>query len=641
MPALELLLEAERRGILPEDKKPLLAEARKRGLVPAAGAAEAGRPAKWKELGARDYQDEYNKSLSVPEKFLLGVGAGMKNVAKGVQQLVTSGDDKQKLTDEYDAERVIYEPLRRQSTAAKVGQFIGEAAPFVAIPGPGAAAGLGARVLAGATTGAGIGVAQYVPKGGSRTANALVGGAVGGAVPLALAGGSKVFNALAGKVAPTPVETQAERFRIPLTRGEATGDAAAQRTETLLERLPGWMGGLKGFRLRQNAAADDAAKSFLGRYIVDPTAGNVAEANREFVNGLYQSVRGLLSQVPVEARKVIPSETHRVASKLVDRYPALFKTLGDARTERIVRDIAEGSGRTATNATVLDAAGRQVATTTAMSPGPSFEAMWALREGLGAKIGQARKLVASGAIDETSFGQLKALFGAVSRDMDRWADTLVSEGGTATVARLPSPGGPPRISGATGGPMATVPWSTGRELMRAFKEANKAFETYRIKFDVVQRAYDLASGTVGAGEMFSPKRFSTKLKEIAYKETRGRGSLWSRAEIEEMTGLANVLQVVKRAGQFAENPPTGNRPGMLLAALHAASSVGKLGLSVGTSWVGRYLSTAPSGKALARAASRVEPNSPAMGKLLRQIEARAAQFAAQQATKPGEAHAEQ
>lgn len=51
MPALELLLEAERRGILPEDKKPLLAEARKRGLVPAAGAAEAGRPAKWKELG--------------------------------------------------------------------------------------------------------------------------------------------------------------------------------------------------------------------------------------------------------------------------------------------------------------------------------------------------------------------------------------------------------------------------------------------------------------------------------------------------------------------------------------------------------------------------------------------------------------
>jgi hypothetical protein len=34
---LELLLEAERRGILPNDKKPLLDEARKRGLIPASG----------------------------------------------------------------------------------------------------------------------------------------------------------------------------------------------------------------------------------------------------------------------------------------------------------------------------------------------------------------------------------------------------------------------------------------------------------------------------------------------------------------------------------------------------------------------------------------------------------------------------
>src|SRR5262245_3948750 len=32
---LDLLLEAERRGILPDDKKDLLAEARNRGLVPA------------------------------------------------------------------------------------------------------------------------------------------------------------------------------------------------------------------------------------------------------------------------------------------------------------------------------------------------------------------------------------------------------------------------------------------------------------------------------------------------------------------------------------------------------------------------------------------------------------------------------
>ena len=34
MPTLEVLLEAEKRGILPEDKKELLVEARSRNLIP-------------------------------------------------------------------------------------------------------------------------------------------------------------------------------------------------------------------------------------------------------------------------------------------------------------------------------------------------------------------------------------------------------------------------------------------------------------------------------------------------------------------------------------------------------------------------------------------------------------------------------
>src|SRR3990167_1520955 len=40
MPSMELLLEAEKRGILPADKKPLLDEARKRGLIPGQAVSE-------------------------------------------------------------------------------------------------------------------------------------------------------------------------------------------------------------------------------------------------------------------------------------------------------------------------------------------------------------------------------------------------------------------------------------------------------------------------------------------------------------------------------------------------------------------------------------------------------------------------
>ena len=39
---IALLLEAERRGILPENKKALLAEARKRGLVPSDSPPQTG-----------------------------------------------------------------------------------------------------------------------------------------------------------------------------------------------------------------------------------------------------------------------------------------------------------------------------------------------------------------------------------------------------------------------------------------------------------------------------------------------------------------------------------------------------------------------------------------------------------------------
>jgi hypothetical protein len=132
-----------------------------------------------------------------------------------------------------------------------------------------------------------------------------------------------------------------------------------------------------------------------------------------------------------------------------------------------------------------------------------------------------------------------------------------------------------------------------------FKAANEAFKQYSVKFDAMRVAYDKAMGTTGAGEMFSPKKYSTALKSLANDPNYKKNVKWLPGEIEEMTGLANILQVVKRAGQYAENPPPGNRWGLLSAlggaegAAYAiggtAASIKTAGIAAGVAGVGACL----------------------------------------------------
>ena len=74
---LELLLEAERRGILPDDKKGLLAEARQRGLVPASQAGGID-PAKLRNLAATEKKIQAMEQAQNPE------GSGLKRFATGI-----------------------------------------------------------------------------------------------------------------------------------------------------------------------------------------------------------------------------------------------------------------------------------------------------------------------------------------------------------------------------------------------------------------------------------------------------------------------------------------------------------------------------------------------------------------------------
>ena len=366
-----------------------------------------------------------------------------------------------------------------------------------------------------------------------------------------------------------------ERTGIPTTLAEETGSPFWQKSETLLERLPGPFG-IRKFRERQLTAADTAAKETLGKYIANPE-NPTFWGNKEFIDSVYQDVRDTASRINLKSGV---EKTLSATQELLDRYPSIFESLQDTRTKKILKNI------------VSDTAEKAPLT---------FDDLWSLRKGLGISKENAR---AQGNIEAAS------VLGKVKNAVDADIDTLSSTSKSGITEKLAA--------------------------------ANEAYKRYNVKFEMIQGAYEKAIGKVKSGggisseelKSFSPQKFSTALRSILDKETRVKKSgLFAPQEIDELSGTANIMSVVKRAGQFAENPPTGARwidfllgPGIgYEAGKTLFGQAGGEGALAGATGVAAYaglmkfLTTTQIGKNLAFAASKISPTSPAMKMIMQQV----------------------
>ena len=84
------------------------------------------------------------------------------------------------------------------------------------------------------------------------------------------------------------------------------------------------------------------------------------------------------------------------------------------------------------------------------------------------------------------------------------------------------------------------------------------------------------------------------------------------------------MSTVKRAGQYKENPPTGNRWGVPMIGAELAGLVvsGHPGVAVGQvagTGLATILTGTKAGKNFIRAASNISPTSPSMQKLLNEL----------------------
>ena len=540
---------------------------------------------------------------SPTEKFLVGVGSGMKDIWQGVSQTglkvgetmgLTSPETLQNYTQNAEQERETVEPLMRTSLLAKAGSFVGGTVPYMAIPGMGEGS-LAARVGVSALTGGAMGATQFIPpseddswtsRGKKSIGGAAVGAATEGVVTGLLKAGAKGLNAAKGNINETEFSRLGQQYDVPMTAAEAM-KGRSSRLDTMKEYLPGWMGGIKNFRRGQEQKAESAAMDLFSQYAINPSAPTTAAMkleNNAYIKGLYDKVRGIASSVP----KSSLTNTKQIVKQLSARYPEIFESLQDKRAKTILEDIA-GDLRDKTVYTgLVNAQGQPIMNRIPASI--SFGDLWEARKGLSDAWRKARV-----AHDETASRELGILYKAFDRDME---ESLTKVGGTA---------------------------------VNDFKAANKAWQQYSLKFDVMREAFDKAEGTTSAHEMFSPKTFSTALKKLASDDRYKPYVRWNPQEVKQMTGLANVLQVVQRSARFMEDPTNGSRvtPLVLLGAGAEASKMiggmvgtGGSATAIGTGslaiagQISRWFTTTPTGKRLLMSASEVAPNSPAMRRII-------------------------
>jgi len=210
---LDAFLEAERRGILPADKKAMLDEARKRGLVPATESKGMGQTVKEFFLGDNDPNTQnagerigsaLNKAGEAMTFGLVGdeASAAVESVLPGV-------DYDSRVKHYRDQEALLERDNPGTALGAEIGgSVLGAMLPLGAAGTLGRGAGLAPRIAASTATGAGMGGTYGFMEGeglddrlAQGASGALLGGAVGSVAPAVGAGIQKVADSLVARQA--------------------------------------------------------------------------------------------------------------------------------------------------------------------------------------------------------------------------------------------------------------------------------------------------------------------------------------------------------------------------------------------------------------------------------------------------------
>ena len=252
---IALLIEAEKRGILPPEKATMLAEARKRGLVTAPAAAAPPPVA-----------TDPSQGMSDSDLRVAGFGKAMRDTGYGLVQSVAEGGLAKNVADGLvgltgleapssenfisrwakgkAGENAEIDKTLTGTTPGMVGNIGGHVAmaalPGVGVSRVGAAPAILPRVIAGAGEGAGYSAIQPVQEGDSRLFNTSTGGLLGaagtgvsGLLGKASQGGRGLLDDGSRRLL-----AEAERLGIPISPSQLSKNPTVRTISDQLGRLP-------------------------------------------------------------------------------------------------------------------------------------------------------------------------------------------------------------------------------------------------------------------------------------------------------------------------------------------------------------------------------------------------------------------
>lgn len=462
-----------------------------------------------------------------------------------------------------------------------------EIAATLPIYAAGRGATLGARMADQGVRGAAVGAAQYADDTDGRLLNMGVGaagGAIGQGVGEKVAGvvgkgATKAVNARRGNLAPAykEIDDLGKQFDVRTSVGDINRGAFTGRAETALEQVP--VVGMGGFREAQNTQAVAATGKVSNKlkqalsetdYKAMPSiraAAAAGDRNAARVLNIAETAGDDTGRVLQASAEVRAFRESNIASRLYDKVDEAVAASGNniITPTKSTAALDDALQKQAESLAPDDVLSRELGDISARINDPSisksFSNMRLLRSQLGDLADKYGAPINGNKAASRVFADVRQ---AVDDDI---ADFALNSGNTAikkayqradkfyknamkrsdkAIANAMKNNKPDEIFDAF---VKTGKGDRANNFYQALDQKGQAALRYQMADNAINKATNESTGN------FSPAKFAGEFERMA----EPYGNIFKGDDKKQMDGLVKLMRHVERAGQYKENPPTGNR----------------------------------------------------------------------------------
>ena len=459
--------------------------------------------------------------------------------------------------------------------------------------------------------------------------NGAIGGAVGGVVGKKLGDGvAKVVNIKNNRMKEGVQEVAdlAKKHGVRTTAGDLSRNPIIQKTEVVMEQVP--FVGTSGVRKAQHDQVKVAAEKVIDQLktklddvdfkSIDKiqAAASAGDKNAIRIMGIVNGAGDDTGKILQAAAEVKNWRGQRVASQMYEQVGRLAGsgTVAPNKTVQTIDNVIAADSKVTPNKELLGEINSIRKNLLDPNINTNFKEMRAAQSRLG-------ELVDEWGRQGKSTSGLTQIRTAIDDDI---LDFAQSSGNTKLLSELKRANSlyGQLQSGKDKAFAASLRSDKPDEIFNQFMKVgkgDKASNFYRnldpkgqaaLRYQMAENA--LSKATNESTGNFSPAKFALEFERMNAPYSK----VFNGADKAQMDGFVKLMRHVERAGQYMENPPTGNRAvGVLMGGAAVVNPAIALKIG-GLSAVAKVLFTTESGKRILLAAKDLPPNSPKMANLL-------------------------